>query len=130
MTGFRLHESIGKLIAAIEFVGFNLTFFPQHLVGLKGMQRRIADYAPNLGWTHLNELSTLGAYVMAVGVLLFLWSVFQSFRRREPSGDDPWGAYTLEWLTSSPPPEHNFTWLPPIRSERPAFDWRHREKVP
>jgi len=130
MTGFRLHEAIGKLVAAIEFVGFNLTFFPQHLLGLKGMQRRIADYAPNLGWTHLNELSTLGAYIMAVGVLLFIWSVFDAFRRKVPAGDDPWGGYTLEWVTSSPPPEHNFTWLPPIRSERPVFDWRHRDPRP
>jgi len=97
-----------------------------HLLGLKGMQRRIADYAPDLGWTHLNELATLGSYVMAVGVLLFVWNVVESARRREPAGDDPWEGYTLEWVTTSPPPEHNFHWLPPIRSERPAFDWRHR----
>jgi cytochrome c oxidase subunit I len=126
MTGYRLAERTGKLVCLIEFVGFNLTFFPMHLLGLKGMQRRIADYAPNLGWTHLNELATLGAYVMAVGIVLFVWNVIDAFRRREPAGDDPWEAYTLEWATSSPPPEHNFTWLPPIRSERPLFDWRHR----
>jgi cytochrome c oxidase subunit 1 len=126
MTGYRLSEGTGKLVCLIEFVGFNLTFFPMHLLGLKGMQRRIADYAPNLGWTHLNELATLGAYVMAVGILLFAWNVIDAYRRREPAGDDPWEAYTLEWATTSPPPEHNFTWLPPIRSERPMFDWLHR----
>jgi cytochrome c oxidase subunit 1 len=124
--GFRLRESTGKLVCLIEFVGFNLTFFPMHLLGLRGMQRRIADYAPDLGWTHLNELATLGSYVMAVGVLVFVWNVIESVRRREPAGDDPWEGYTLEWVTTSPPPEHNFHWLPPIRSERPAFDWRHR----
>ena len=63
---------------------------------------------------------------MTIGALLFLWNVFQAFRRKVPAGNDPWGGYTLEWYTTSPPPEHNFTSLPPIRSERPVFDWRHR----
>jgi cytochrome c oxidase subunit 1 len=126
MTGYRLHETLGKAICGVEFVGFNLTFFPMHVLGLDGMQRRIADYAPNLGWTHLNELSTLGSYIMAVGVVLFLWNVVQAFRSKVPAGNDPWEGYTLEWFTTSPPPEYNFESLPPIRSERPVFDWRHR----
>ncbi|MGH2572412.1 MAG: cbb3-type cytochrome c oxidase subunit I, partial [Actinomycetota bacterium] len=109
------------------FAGFNLTFFPMHQVGLRGMQRRIPDYPADVGWTWLNQAATLGSAVMAVAVVVFLWNVVQSIRRREPAGDDPWGGYTLEWITSSPPPEHNFTWLPPIRSERPVFDWRHRD---
>jgi len=126
VTGLRLNERIGKAVFWLEFVGFNLTFWPQHVLGLRGMQRRVADYLPTLGWNTPNLVSTIGSYVMAVGVVLFLYNVFQAFRVRVPGGDDPWGGYTLEWITSSPPPEHNFHWLPPIRSERPVFDWRHR----
>jgi cytochrome c oxidase subunit I len=127
MTGFMLRERTGRWVAILMFVGFNLTFFPMHELGLIGMQRRIPDYPANLGWTGLNELSTLGAYLMAVAVLLFAWNVIESVRRREPAGNDPWEANTLEWITTSPPPEHNFAWLPPIRSDRPVFDWRHRD---
>jgi cytochrome c oxidase subunit 1 len=128
MTGLRLPERTGKLVFWLMFVGFNVTFFGMHLLGLRGMQRRIADYGADLGWTWLNQVSTLGSAVMGVAVALFLWSVVQAYRVRLPAGDDPWGGYTLEWITSSPPPEHNFTWLPPIRSERPVFDWRHRNE--
>jgi len=127
MTGFRLRERTGKVFFWLLFAGFNLTFFPMHQVGLRGMQRRIPDYPADVGWTWLNQAATLGSTLMAVAVVVFLWNLVQSTRRREPAGDDPWGAYTLEWITSSPPPEHNFTWLPPIRSERPVFDWRHRD---
>jgi cytochrome c oxidase subunit 1 len=127
VTGFRLRERTGKLVFWVTFVGFNLTFLVMHRLGLQGMPRRIPDYEPGLGWTGMNELATVGAFVMGLGVLLFLWNVVESVRRREPAGDDPWEGYTLEWITSSPPPEHNFLWLPPIRSERPAFDWRHRD---
>jgi cytochrome c oxidase subunit 1 len=94
------------------------------------MQRRIVDYPASTGWADLNRLSTLGSLVLAAGVLLFVWAVWSSLRRREPAGDDPWGGYSLEWATSSPPPEHNFETLPPIRSERPAFDLHHPELVP
>jgi cytochrome c oxidase subunit 1 len=126
VTGVRLNERIGKTVFWLEIVGFNLTFWPMHVLGLRGMQRRVADYAPNLGWNTPNLVSTIGTYVMAIGVILFLFNLVDAFRRRVPAGDDPWGGYTLEWITSSPPPEHNFHWLPPIRSERPVFDWRHR----
>ena len=68
--------------------------------------------------------------VLLIGVLLFAVNLIVSIRRREPAGDNPWDASTLEWATSSPPPEHNFTWLPPIRSERPVFDWNHRNDPP
>ena len=127
VTGFRLNERLGKIGFWLTFVGFNLTFWPMFVLGLRGMQRRIADYPPNVGWNDPNLIATLGSYVLAVAVLVFLWNLWRSFRVREPAGDDPWGGYTLEWITTSPPPEHNFHWLPPIRSERPAFDWRHRE---
>ncbi|CAN5262952.1 cytochrome c oxidase subunit I [soil metagenome] len=128
MTGFRLSERTGKAVFAFVFVGFNLSFFGMHLLGLRGMQRRIADYPADVGWTWLNQIATLGTVIMRTGALLFVWNVVAAFRRRRPAGDDPWEGYTLEWATTSPPPEHNFTWLPPLRSERPLFDWRQRDK--
>jgi cytochrome c oxidase subunit 1 len=125
--GFRLRERAGVLSFALTFVGFNLTFFVMHRLGLQGMVRRVPDYPADAGFTGPNELATAGAFLMALGVLVFVGNLLASARRREPAGDDPWGGHSLEWLTSSPPPERNFTWLPPIRSERPAFDWRHRD---
>jgi cytochrome c oxidase subunit 1 len=86
------------------------------------MPRRIVDYPSNLGWGPLNLLSTIGSYVLALGVLAFLAGVVVSWRRRVPAGDDPWGGFSLEWATSSPPPEHNFDRLPRIRNERPALE--------
>ena len=84
----------------------------------------VADYAPDRGWDFLNLVSTVGAFVIALGVVALLGNLWVSARRREPAGDDPWGGFTLEWATSSPPPEHNFDKLPPIRSERPVYDAR------
>ena len=129
MTGIRLSERIGRWGFLLTFVGFNLTFWPMFVVGLRGMPRRVATYSANAGWSGPNLLASIGAGVLAVGVLLFVANLVVSIRRKEPAGDDPWGGYTLEWVTSSPPPEHNFHWLPPIRSERPAFDWRHRTEA-
>jgi cytochrome c oxidase subunit 1 len=127
MTGHMLSERLGKAVFWLTFIGFNVTFWPMHVLGLRGMQRRIADYSSGLGWNTPNLVATLGSYLMAVAVVLFLVDVFLAFRRKVPAGDDPWGGNTLEWITSSPPPEHNFHWLPPIRSERPVFDYRHAD---
>ena len=127
MTGWRLSEGLGKVTFWTMFAGFNLTFFPLHLVGLRGMPRRVADYLPSDGWTGPNVVATVGAGVLSLSVLAFLANVVLSRRRRDPAGDDPWMANSLEWATSSPPPEHNFVSLAPIRSERPAFDLRHPE---
>jgi cytochrome c oxidase subunit 1 len=124
-TGWRLGEGLGRVTFWTMFVGFNLTFFPLHLLGLRGMPRRVADYLPTDDWTGLNVLATAGAGLLALSVVAFLANVARSRRRREQAGDDPWGGNSLEWTTSSPPPEHNFEGLPPIRSERPAFDLRH-----
>ncbi|HEY1330383.1 MAG TPA: cytochrome c oxidase subunit I [Actinomycetota bacterium] len=130
MTGFRLNERLGKIGFWFTFIGFNVTFWPMFVAGLRGMQRRIANYPSNVGWTGPNELATLGSFVLAIAVAIFVINIVLAFRRKEPAGDDPWGVgTTLEWITTSPPPEHNFAWLPPIRSERPAFDWRHREEM-
>jgi cytochrome c oxidase subunit 1 len=124
-TGWFLSERWGIAQVVLMIIGFNLTFFPQHLLGLRGMPRRFADYPDDAGYTFLNQLSTAGAVVLAVGLLLFVVNLVVSWRRRLPAGDDPWDANTLEWATTSPPPPHNFTTLPPIRSERPLYDHKH-----
>jgi cytochrome c oxidase subunit 1 len=124
-TGKKLHEGWARVNFVLLFIGFNLTFFPQHQLGLRGMPRRIAIYPGDQGWSFLNLLSTIGAYLLAVAVLPFLWNVFRTWRRGERVGDNPWGAGTLEWATTSPPPEHNFDSLPPIRSNRPVWDRDH-----
>jgi cytochrome c oxidase subunit 1 len=125
LTGRMLREGWGMVHFALTFVGFNLTFFPQHEIGLRGMPRRVATYPSDLHVTFLNRLSTAGAYLLAVSVLPFLWNLWVSWRHPRPAGDDPWGAHTLEWATTSPPPHHNFDALPPIRSDRPVWDVHH-----
>ncbi len=129
VTGRRLGERLGKAHFWFMFVGFNLTFWPHHLLGLRGMPRRVPDYAESAGWTFLNLLSSVGAAVLAVSTLILLWNLWTTPRRGTPAGDDPWGGYSLEWATSSPPPEHNFHSLPLIRSERPVFDARQKAKA-
>jgi cytochrome c oxidase subunit 1 len=129
MTGRMLSERVGRLVAVGMFVGFNLTFWPQFVVGLRGMPRRVPDYPPGIGFDAPNLVSTLGVVVMSLAVLLFVWDWWRSLRRGPSASDDPWGGDSLEWTTSSPPPEHNFSTLPAIRSHRPAFDQRHPELV-
>ena len=130
MSGRMLDERLGKLQWVLLFVGTNITFFPQHLLGLDGMIRRIVDYAPNPGWTELNLLSSVGAFMIAASVLPFIWNVFITLRKEPDAPDDPWDGYTLEWATTSPPPPYNFDALPPIRSERPLFDLKHGAVLP
>ncbi len=125
MTGRMLDETVGKIHWLLMFIGFNLAFFPQHQLGLLGMPRRIADYAADAGWGDLNLVSTVGAFIIAASVIVFLWNIFASLRAGEIAGDDPWEGNTLEWATTSPPPPYNFDHLPEIRSARPLFDLRH-----
>ena len=125
MSGRMMNETLGKAQFVVMFVGFNMTFFPMHELGLLGMPRRIADYASSTGWQDLNIIATIGGFTIAASMLLFLWNVFLSLRSGAPAGDDPWEANTLEWATTSPPPAYNFDRLPEIRSERPLFDLRH-----
>jgi len=113
-TGRRLSEAAGRWHFWLFLIGFNLTFFPMHLLGLHGMPRRVYTYAEGTGWGGLNLLATAGAGVMAIAVLVFLGNVIRSLRHGVPAGDDPWGGPTLEWATSSPPPAYNFARLPTV----------------
>jgi cytochrome c oxidase subunit 1 len=124
MTGRMMDERWGKLHFWLTLVGFHTTFLVQHWLGNAGMPRRYSDYLPTDGFTIANTISTVGAFILAVSTMVFLWNVVKSLLTGEPAGaDDPWGyANSLEWATTSPPPRHNFLKLPRIRSERPAFD--------
>ncbi|TDD10579.1 cytochrome c oxidase subunit I [Saccharopolyspora terrae] len=124
MTGRMLDDRLGKLHFWLTFVGFHLTFLVQHWLGDEGMPRRYADYLVTDGFTALNTVSTIGAFVLGASMLPFLYNVLTSYRFGTPVDvDDPWGhGNSLEWATSCPPPRHNFTALPRIRSIRPAFE--------
>jgi cytochrome c oxidase subunit I+III len=114
-TGRMLSESLGRWAFGLAFVGFNVTFFPMHLLGFWGMPRRVYTYAPETGWGRMNGLATAGAFVLGLGVLLFVVDVLRSVRRGRPAGDDPWGGDGLEWATASPPPRFNFAEPPTVR---------------
>jgi cytochrome c oxidase subunit 1 len=126
MTGRMLDERLGKLHFWMLFVGFHTTFLVQHWLGVEGMPRRIADYLPGDGFTVLNQVSTVGAFILGASTMPFLYNVWISRRSPQVERDDPWGwGRSLEWATSSPPPRHNFESIPRIRSESPAFDLHH-----
>jgi len=124
MTGKKLNETLGKWHFWTLFIGFHMTFLVQHWLGVQGMPRRYATYPANAGFNTLNMVSSIGAFILGASTLFFLWNVYVTARRGENvTADDPWGfANSLEWATSCPPPRHNFTRIPRIRSERPAFD--------
>ena len=129
MFGRMLREKLGHWHFWLTFIGFWLTFMPQYVVGLKGMPRRVVYYPPGLGWQIYNQLSTIGAFMIAAGFFLLLVNFVVSWRNPVLAGDNPWDAHTLEWFTTSPPPHHNYTHLPPIRSERPTWDYNHPDAL-
>jgi len=125
ITGRMLSEGLGKLHFWLMFIGFNLTFGPMMILGLKGMPRRIATYPTDMGWTSYNIAATIGAFVIATSILIFLINFFRSIRNGPKAPADPWEGNTLEWLTGSPPPEYNFEEIPVVRSTRPVWDIRN-----
>ena len=131
MTGRFLDEGLGKFHFWTTFIGFHMTFLVQHWLGNMGMPRRYPDYLPTDGFTFLNTWSTIGSFILGASTLPFIWNVFRSLKYGEvTTADDPWGyGNSLEWATSSPPPRHNFTSLPRIRSERPAFELHHPHMI-
>ncbi len=131
MTGRMMDETLGKIHFWTMFIGFHMTFLIHHWLGNQGMPRRYVDYLPTDGFTTLNVISSIGAFLLGVSTLPFLWNVFKSYRYgRVVTVDDPWGhGNSLEWATSCPPPRHNFTELPRIRSERPAFELHYPRYV-
>ena len=128
-TGRMLNESLGHVHFWILFVGFHMTFLIQHWLGVMGMPRRYATYLPEDGFTWMNQLSTVGSVLLALSMIPFLLNVYLTARNgQKVTVNDPWGyGRSLEWATSCPPPRHNFTSIPRIRSESPAFDLNHPE---
>jgi len=122
MTGKMMDERMGQWNFWLTIIGFNVTFFPMHLTGLFGMPRRVYTYLPGLGWDTLNLISTIGAYILGIGVLLFAINVYRSLMRGQRAADNPWGAGSLEWATSSPPQPYNFAMLPVVESRYPIWD--------
>jgi cytochrome c oxidase subunit 1 len=127
-TGRMLSERAGRWNFWLMFIGFNLVFFPMHQLGLKGMPRRVYTYLPETGWGSLNLLASIGAFILASGVVVFICNVIWARRVGEVAGDNPWSADTLEWSVASPPPNYNFHDLPTVNSRYPL--WSRLENSP
>src|ERR1700712_1382755 len=116
-----MSERLGRWSFWLIFVGFNLTFFPMHILGLQGMPRRVYTYQPEMQWGPINLFSSLCSALLALGFLLFVIDMIRSLRRGALAGDNPWDAATLEWATSSPPPAYNFARIPVVASASPLW---------
>ncbi len=132
MTGKMLNERIGKIHFWLLFFGFHITFLVQHWLGVIGMPRRYATYLPEDGFAWMNMASTIGSAILAISMIPFFWNIYITWRKGEKTTlNDPWGyGRSLEWATASPFPRHNFTSIPRVRSESPAFDLNHPELAP
>ena len=130
MTGRLLNEKLGKVHFWVMFIGMNLAFFPMHFIGLLGMPRRIYTYRAELGVADMNLVSTIGAHIIAVSLLFFIYNVWRSWRKGEVAGNDPWGGATLEWTIPSPPPEYNFTVIPEVLSRLPRWSVTQMKAIP
>jgi cytochrome c oxidase subunit 1 len=124
-TGRMLSETLGKWHFWLLVIGFHLTFDTLHFAGIRGMPRRIYTYAAGRGWEGLNLVASLGVIFQAAAIACLIWNIIRSLRKGAEAGNDPWDAWTLEWATSSPPPEYNFAILPEVRSSRPLWDLKH-----
>jgi cytochrome c oxidase subunit 1 len=122
-----LSETIGKYHFWLLVIGFHLTFDTLHFAGILGMPRRIYTYAAGRGWEGLNLLASIGVMFQAAATACLIWNIIRSLRKGKPAGNDPWDAWTLEWATTSPPPEYNFAVEPEVRSSRPLWDLKHPE---
>ncbi|HEX5124938.1 MAG TPA: cbb3-type cytochrome c oxidase subunit I, partial [Rhodanobacteraceae bacterium] len=122
MTGRLLDERFGRWVFWVMFVGFNVAFLPMHVTGLLGMPRRVYTYQEGFGWDTLNLVTTLGAYVFAIGILMLVVAVVRGWRSGVPAGANPWGAPTLEWSVASPPPAYNFVEIPIVASRYPLWE--------
>jgi hypothetical protein len=122
ITGRLMNERLATLHFWLFFIGFNLTFFPMHQLGIKGMPRRVYTYPPETGWGLLNMVASAGAVLMTLGVIAFVYNVWVSRFAGEVAGDNPWDAGTLEWATSSPPPAYNFLYTPTVAGREPLWD--------
>jgi len=127
MSGRMLSETLGKWHFWLFVIGFHLTFDFMHVPGLLGMPRRIYTYEAGRGWEIWNLIVLIGAVFQAAAILIFVFDLIYSYFRGAPAGNDPWDAWTLEWSTSSPPPEYNFAAIPAVRSRRPLWDIKHPE---
>jgi cytochrome c oxidase subunit 1 len=125
ITGRLLNETLGKVHFWLLMISFNLTFFPQHFLGIHGMPRRIYTYDAGLGWETWNMVSTIGSFILGVSILIFAYNAWKSWTSGEVAGNDPWDAATLEWAIPSPPPEYNFARLPNVASPRPLWDAKY-----
>jgi hypothetical protein len=117
-----MSERLGRWNFWLFFIGFNLTFFPMHLLGLKGMPRRVYTYPKEMDWGSMNALASAGALLIGVSVLLFIVNVWRSLRKGALAGNDPWGGGTLEWSMSSPPPACNFEAIPVVHGRDPMWE--------
>jgi cytochrome c oxidase subunit I len=124
MTGRLCDERLGKIAFWVTFFGFNMTFFVQHALGLSGMPRRIYTYQPDMGWSTYNLISTIGSYILGIGILMSMYNFVRSYKHGKIAGPDPWKGNTLEWFTTSPPPVNNFDVVPRVRSVEPMRDIR------
>lgn len=130
LTGRLMSEGLGKASFWLTFIGFNLTFFPMHYLGLQGMPRRVYTYLEPLGWGDLNLFVSLSSGLLAVGFLATFVNVFRSLKRGRPAGDNPWDADSLEWGTASPPPPYNFRYIPVVMGRYPLWEHLKNQEVP